>query len=590
MPTPILKIPVDDAAFKRYLETFNKYQEQLRAQPEMWQDINTGMGGIALAGAAIAAEIAHQAETTRALAKEEEELARARKKEDEARRRADKEEADRSKAKADRMRHAIDQVKEYSKGVAQATLNLGKWAVIGEGASLAAGALSVWGLDRFVTGVAQDYRTSSGMGVSMGQMQGANLSMQRYFDVNSVMGNLANMQETPADWGTFRMMGINPQGKDPNQLMNEAALAARRMFLNDNQNLALAGAQGLTKVFSPEDLRRLAHADPRLLQESIRSSDKFAASSGLRDDVGVKWQNFLQTLDTAGLKLKNALVDKLTVLEPQIEVLMTQFTKFALDILSPVNLKNIGDGLGQFSKYLGSPQFQANFQTFITDIELVAKKLADALVWLGIVPAPASTPPPPGSGLPTAPSGGPSGHPQLGLLGGGGYGTGVYSMVAAQHAAEAFSKWGYTPEQVKGILSNIKSESNFKALQAERGGGKGYGIAQWGPDRQAVYAQLFGHTMQSVRDPQQALNEQLEFMQWELTSTDKRNKYKKSGDDLKKAKTAFSAGYEISQEYERPKGGRLEATARGIQATILITVKNQTGASVAATANSAAGG
>lgn len=62
---------MDDEAFKRFLKVFDKYQTELKAQPEMWRDINTGVEGMAAAGAAIAAEIAHQADETRRLATEE---------------------------------------------------------------------------------------------------------------------------------------------------------------------------------------------------------------------------------------------------------------------------------------------------------------------------------------------------------------------------------------------------------------------------------------------------------------------------------------------------------------------------------------
>ena len=71
MAAPILKIPVDDSAFKRFMEAFGKYQENLKGQPEMWKDVNREAANFAALGASIVTDINNQIEATQQLAEEE---------------------------------------------------------------------------------------------------------------------------------------------------------------------------------------------------------------------------------------------------------------------------------------------------------------------------------------------------------------------------------------------------------------------------------------------------------------------------------------------------------------------------------------
>lgn len=579
MPAPILSIPLDDAAFQRFLKTFAKYQDALKTQPEMWKGINEGVGAVAAAGAAMTAEIVDSIKATSALAAEEQKREDAIKKA----RRAD-EEAEKAKRKADeaevrRRKKAIEQVKEYSRGLAEAAVQMGKWALFGGGASIAAGALSFWGLDRFVAGVGQERRLSQGLGVSMGQRQGMGLNMQRYFDVNSTLETVANAQADPSQWGVLKMMGLDPRGKDPAQLTGEAAIAARRMFIGDKQNLALAQAQGLTQIFSPDDLRRLAATPLKELQASIGTSNRFAKNNGLSDEVGRKWQDFTIKMDTAGLAIKNKLVDRLTVLEQPLGKVIDSFSTLVLNVLTPMNLKGMADGIETFAKYIGDGRFQADFKHFIEDVSAVASKLAAALTWLGIIPdrnAPAGNPTSVDQGGNWWNSTNPKdwGNPS-GRRGG--------SSQAVAPVGGFFKRMGWSTAQAAGVTANLDAESNLNPF-AKGDGGHAYGIGQWHEDRQARYSRLFGHSMQSVKDYRQALSEQLRFVQWELTHTEK-----KAGDALKKEYAAAGAAYVISTQYERPKDRAGEARKRGHSAVAIeLKLQNQTGASVATTTNSAA--
>lgn len=578
MATPILKIPIDDAAFQRYLRTFAKYQAEVAKQPDMWKGINTTLGDTAIAGAAIAAEIAHQTEQTRLLAREEEKRETAARAAAKRKRDQDKEEQKRDEEAAARRRRAIDQVKKYAEGLKQVAEDAAKWTLGGGLVGLVGGAMSLWGLGSLVSGVGAERRQASGMGVSMGQRQGMGLNMQRYFDVNSVMENVANMQSNPGSWGTFRMMGINPQGKDPAALTYEAAAAARRMFIADKGNLMLAQAQGLTNVFSPDDLRRMSSESPGEFNKSMRQGRQF---TGLSDDVGRKWQNFEISLETATLKVKNTLIDKLTVLERNgsLDKIIAKFGQLAIQVLDRIDFDLLGKGLDTFTKYITSPQFQQDFKDMLDNISVFARKLEGIISWL-----------PDFSPDPNRPSkgAGPAGVPSSdGIVASPFPGVKFRNNSANMNwLGQAFQKWGWDEGQTKGMLGNIDLESKANPF-AVGDNGHAYGIAQWHADRRALYAKIFRHTMESVTNRGQALLEQAQFMHWELTSN--KSSRKKAGDALRKTHNAFTAGWIVSKDYEAPAGGNVTAFMRGAH-SMTVTLKNQTGASVATTTNSAAGG
>lgn len=124
-----------------------------------------------------------------------------------------------------------------------------------------------------------------------------------------------------------------------------------------------------------------------------------------------------------------------------------------------------------------------------------------------------------------------------------------------------FQKQGWTSQQAAGVAANLFTESHLNPF-AKGDHGHAFGLGQWHADRQAAYAKLFGHTMQSVTDPQQALREQLAFIQYELT----KGAEKHAGNLLRGSSGAYQAGALFSRFYERPADVLGEAARRGLLA------------------------
>lgn len=114
---------------------------------------------------------------------------------------------------------------------------------------------------------------------------------------------------------------------------------------------------------------------------------------------------------------------------------------------------------------------------------------------------------------------------------------------------------GLSQENANGVIANLIQESGLDPTNDPRKHGRtenAYGLAQWGPARQADFAKIFGHDIHSS-----TLEEQVAFILWELNNT-----RKKTGEALRGA-SSFQSGSLFSSGFEAPANGLAEALKRG---------------------------
>lgn len=407
MPKSIIEVEIDpEGNFKRFKELFDKYRDELGKLGAKWGESTEQIEAIAAGMAGVTSAMEAQA----VLAKKEADAKKAEAKAAKEKLDAEKKEAEAEKQAAARRKKAIEDTKQIARNVRDTAVDLAKWAAIGEGASMVAGGLGFWGLDRMVAGVGQERRLAQGLGVTTGQRQAMSVNMERYFDVNSALENVAEAKADPSKRWVFTGMGVqNPMSKDPAQLAMESAIAARRVFMAGGQNELWAKSHGLLDIFSMDELRRLAATPEDQLRRSEGQAQRDAAPGGrffLADDVSLKWQNFTTQLEGATLALKLKFIDKLTVLEPDLERIMSKFTDLAVKVLDRIDFDKLGGALDKFTSYVTSPKFESDIKTFVDDVSYAANKMVHVLEMLGLIPdspPPRMVPGPNGKPVPTPP-------------------------------------------------------------------------------------------------------------------------------------------------------------------------------------------
>lgn len=123
--------------------------------------------------------------------------------------------------------------------------------------------------------------------------------------------------------------------------------------------------------------------------------------------------------------------------------------------------------------------------------------------------------------------------------------TATGSSANAATALKFFTQQGWSAAQAAGIVGNLQAESTPNINPAAVGdGGKAYGIAQWHAPRQQDFQTQMNKPIKGS-----SLQDQLEFMQWELNNTEK-----SAGAKLKSAKSAAEAAEIFDKFYERSAG------------------------------------
>lgn len=594
MATSVLEIDVHSEQFKEFLALFKGYQKAVKDMPAAWREATAAATGsadtIADQTAAILAQnklLHDQAMAQRELHREEDKADRkARDRAAETRRknaedRKEAEKADRARQKRqDDFNKSIDKAARTTggilKNVGAITWGLAKWGV----GALLGGAAGAWGLGAFAGSIGDSLRQSQGLGVSTADMQAYRLSFGRFVDADSNLNRIADAQSDYSKRWAFNAMGIDPTGKDAAQLATIMAPRAREMFIQGGRNQQYAEAMGLTQFYSMEELRRLAENSP---EDLARAQSQYAKT---RNDLAISekaqkgWQDFSIALATAGTNIKNVFGEALDKLTPKLTELATTVTETITSFLESDNFKEwvdmAAEGLKNFVSYISSDKFQSDVSTFFTNFSLICQKIVDGLQWLGVIPGnPSTTPsgePSSGNAMNDIKYADPSWRPPS-----------EATKARSDQAMRFFMAQGWTKEQAAGWAANIQAESNFNPFaKGDRnwlGQPQAYGLAQWHPDRRAAYTELFGHTMESVKDPAQAATEQLQFMHWEATQGNE----KAAGDKIKATTTAYDAGAAVSKYYERPKDREGEAHKRGQNAQYNINVNNNTGGSASVT-------
>ncbi len=603
MAAPILKIPIDDAAFKKFVSTFEKYQSELKDQPAIWKEIGASVSEFASAGAEFAENLAKQTSETIKLADEEEKRENAKRRAESASEKAARTQAKLEEEAKKRREEATAQVKKYASAMADMITTSAKWTFGGGALGFAA---SGFGLGELGGWAGDERRAAQGIGTSIGGRQRAQVSLGRYVDTDSAINRIAGMQADPSMQGAFTSMGVGFKGRDPARVLEDAAMAAARLYKKYQGNPDVMRALGVSNIFSENEQRTLANLPKGELRQTIAG----APNLNLSDKSARAWQGFLAKLDEASFKIKDALSDKLSALAGQngpLSKLTDSITYFITKALSESNIDWIAKGIENFADVLNSPSFKKTFDETVETVGRLGRKIA----WLvDKIPMPDGGK----SSVATDYSTGfDNGASRLSKIVGGitaknqagqniGHYAGYDEKINRDIAGTYLSSKGWTDPQVRGLLASGQGESRFDPLiwgDPDKKTGKmtAFGYAQWHKPRRDVFAAITGHRMEDTKDPARALGEQLWFQNWELTSNDKRNIYKKAGDRLKQQTTDYAAAGVVSQYYEGPKDVQGNIANRGLAAMNMrwspnITVTNFSGSDVnvsAVNANSAAG-
>lgn len=575
MADPVLRIPIDDEAFKRYMEAFERYQTRLQDQPDMWAETNEAVLAGVAANLSLADAIGQAVSAAVRLGDTERRNEQVRKKG------AQDEDTEQVRASSWR-RKALDHVQELGRSASTVARSFGSFAAgggtggmfgmvsaIGKGMGGSIGGLvnmagHVLNAGYEVNSAVSDKgQFARGIGTSIGQQEGFQNNLGRYTNTDQGIDSVMNGRGSPQDWASFQMLGVDRnKGSNAevygNVLRKQAELAKRHMDANGNIRFYETDPRGGSAFgTSHEDLNRLVRA-PNLnkaIQEAVdrkspldRQIDAATKSATAIDTLTTtltdKTQAAIVGLDV-GLNKTIAAIDKLTkVVEKIISLLPDSWTGNS-STPAPSN-----DGS---TSYLGG---------------LIKVHHGDAGVPGGAIGAP--------EGFTTKIK------------------TSSKTDVAAYNKIAAYLKGqGFSDAAATGAAAGAIAESHGRA-DAANGKSGAIGIEQLLGDRQKRFLAMVKRDGKKSND----LDEQLKFLAWELKGGDSGGKH------VMDAKTTGDALQAYVYKFMRPQGRHNEHLidaqrdvnrGQGVvmsAANVNLNVKMQTapGTAVAVSANGAAKG
>jgi hypothetical protein len=385
----IITVDVRDQAWKDFQKSFSKYQSALANQPTVWSKINASfaahkkqLGSLpatwGLIGKAANAAVNPFIKIAAATAVMN------------ARIKAAPTFMGKLKVVAQSTVGVFDRVAKgafsIAKGIGKATLGLLKWAGIASIFSGLLGGAGLFGLDRLAASAGNSRRDAQGFGLTPGDLKSAQINFAKFTDVNSALENVANTRSDLSKRWIFNALGVNPDQGSNVDVLGQSLKSAKHTFERTGMTQQGADAYGLTQLFSMDDLRRLHAMTDQEIDDAIKKQRTDREALAVSDDTLKGWQSLQIQLDKAGSQIENVLIKKLSGLSGPLSQL-SQAVADAIGMITsdpalPGYIKDFGDKIREFAKYLTSDQFKSDLSEFVDGVKKATAALKDLFGWI----------------------------------------------------------------------------------------------------------------------------------------------------------------------------------------------------------------
>lgn len=387
MATSIFQVQVDDEAFKKFQQDFEKYTVAVDGLPMAWGRIEQAIKGV---GERIDAQ-------TDALSK----VITATDKATDRQKAYNRTLRDTAGAWGSISRWTRMAVQDahrllgiygaISSRLSNAAVSMLKWGTVGALGAGLAGAGGLWGISNLASAAGATRRASQGMGLRPGELRAFETNYSKMFDARSVLGNLSSIRNDPDRRWALISMGLNPDAST-GDLARQAPLRAKQIYEEGGQSLAYARARGLLEVFTEEDLQRLHSMTVQEIEASRQMVEQDRRRMAVSDALSRRWQSLSTQFDRAGQVIQTVFLDALSPLAPEIEKLSDAFseavkTALSLDVMRSA-INGLASGIRIAGDYISSAEFLDDIRRFGSTVEAVWRAVARVANWInGLFPA-----------------------------------------------------------------------------------------------------------------------------------------------------------------------------------------------------------
>lgn len=374
----VIDIEVNDAEFKDFAATFEKYRDALAKTPKDWEASAKAQRPTVAAfqsiAAALLAQSALQAKRLKLL----------------------KDEGKVEKDSASYWREMVRSSREVA--VNASSIAKSVLSTIGVGAIFSGllGANGLYGLDALAGAVGNSRRSALGLGSTIGEKRAFDLNYGRIVDPGSVIGSVNNSLLDVSQRSNLYLAGLTEndlKGKDAAQV--SSLLISRLKTRVDQTNPLFYGS--LVKDFgygnlgfTVQDLERIHNTPTSEIGEYGAGFNRDRTRLNVPDKQAKAYQDFYVQLSRAGEQIENVFVRGIAPLIPALtkfsESVVTTIANFADRMIRSGALDKFAGAIQGFADYLGTKPFQDNVKLFTDDVVALGAAVHNALVLFGAVP------------------------------------------------------------------------------------------------------------------------------------------------------------------------------------------------------------
>jgi hypothetical protein len=348
----VVDIDVQDEKFRRFKDMFDAYAKQLSATPGMWKDAAKQQDAISEHFAKLAATM-----------------------QDQGRHAYENDHAEKERLQrlttSEKLWTSIGKTStSIAKNALDVSASVAKW-----GSLLAGGAL--FGLDRLGAGAANDRRSATGLGLSVGEQSAFQTNFKRFLDPDAFLSGVNTARTDVSKQGALWGLGVNP-----NQTTAQVALAtmdklrALALATPDNLKGTTLNARHLDQFIDLESFQRLGKASPAEYAQQQRNYRGDVSALGFDDKTGQAWQNFTTQIERAEATIFKVLVKGLVPLEQPLEKLsgavVTTFERFMKGGAVEHGIDTLASWIDNFDAQVTSDKFQSAIDGLVEDTSVIA--------------------------------------------------------------------------------------------------------------------------------------------------------------------------------------------------------------------------
>lgn len=286
------------------------------------------------------------------------------------------------------------EINKTLKGTTDSLEGLYKKTVVWSARIAAIGAGGMFGYGFMANRVTEQLTNAQGLGMTTGQTQAVHSTYSKYLpNIDSIAERLSQASQNSADplYAAMVGMGINPRGgtaENTPKLLSAVAGLLSKYRNNPEMAQPVLKSWGLSD-FDPATSRQLLGLyDSGKLDELGGTLRNRSSHLDALLPLGVQqqYQDASSAFEYNGQRIGNAWKSGISGLTPYMTQASEAVTSNIEGFLTGGNfqliVKEVGDGLKEFSGWLNSPGFKEDMHDFTTKVSEMAKSVGKAIDWI----------------------------------------------------------------------------------------------------------------------------------------------------------------------------------------------------------------